>query len=354
MCRMPETAWLRVERTGVEPVTSRLQKGGEIRLSASRDATRPHECSVRSRRTLHKTRSVEQRVDQFVARADYALLREQSPRLDRASRGGTTYVTTVRSRVTSAALDGFASSCIETILSSLSSRPAPSHGACCCDPTTRMRRLCGCRVALLSQLGRRDLRPSYASPLLTREPTGFVRPVSGRWAFPKPRQPAPSAPLHVGMDQQDERLDVAVHQRFVSRADGISGHAEDGSEISRPPPTLTAAQVRLGIGLALSVDRLTCDRVAHSAGEPLPRGLLCHAERFTDLSPTPTRLSGLADCLTHSLLQRRRCPAALAQSLDRMCLPVSERPQPEVATASDDAHAWRSKCHRGLFRVRCS
>jgi hypothetical protein len=141
--------------------------------------------------------------------------------------------------------------------------------------------------------------------------------------LPKPRDPASATPLHVGMDERDQRLDIAGHERFVRFADGVRVHADDGSEISRTLPTLTAAQVRLGIGLALSVDRLARDRVGHSAGEPLPSGLLRHAECFTDLSPTPPRLSCLADRLRHRLLQRRRCAAALAQRLNRMRLPVS-------------------------------
>jgi hypothetical protein len=102
-------------------------------------------------------------------------------------------------------------------------------------------------------------------------------------------------------------------------------------------------------GIALSLDLLTRDRVAHFAGEPLPRCLLRHADCVADLSPTPARLSCLADRLPHRLFQRGPCAAALTQRLKRMRLPVPERPQPQVVPVSDDAHARRAKCQSRLL-----
>jgi hypothetical protein len=55
--------------------------------------------------------------------------------------------------------------------------------------------------------------------------TGLVGAVSGR-RRPEPRQPAPSAPLHVGVDQRDERLRVAFAKRLIRGANHVNGHAE--------------------------------------------------------------------------------------------------------------------------------
>src|SRR5215467_6691552 len=53
--------------------------------------------------------------------------------------------------------------------------------------------------------------------------TGLVGTVSGRRP-PESRQPAPSAPLHVGMDQGDERLHVAVTERLIRSANRLNRH----------------------------------------------------------------------------------------------------------------------------------
>jgi hypothetical protein len=64
--------------------------------------------------------------------------------------------------------------------------------------------------------------PSRRNPLVENR-TGLVRPLSGRRS-PEARQPASSAPLHLGVDQRDERLDVAVTERLVRGAHRFNSH----------------------------------------------------------------------------------------------------------------------------------
>jgi|SRR5207248_8906413 len=71
--------------------------------------------------------------------------------------------------------------------------------------------------------------PSRRYPFL-ENPTGLIGAVSGR-RLPEPRQPAASAPLHVGVDQRGERLDVAVTERLKGGANRVNSHA------SKIPPS---------------------------------------------------------------------------------------------------------------------
>jgi len=36
-------------------------------------------------------------------------------------------------------------------------------------------------------------------------------------------------PLHIWVNERDERLNLSGHERLVGRADGVSTHVEDGS-----------------------------------------------------------------------------------------------------------------------------
>jgi hypothetical protein len=54
--------------------------------------------------------------------------------------------------------------------------------------------------------------------------TGLVRAASGWRRAPETDQAAPAAPLHRGVDQRDERLDVAPAKGVKSTADGIDAH----------------------------------------------------------------------------------------------------------------------------------
>jgi hypothetical protein len=65
--------------------------------------------------------------------------------------------------------------------------------------------------------------PSRRDPLLENR-TGLVGALSGRRS-PEPRQPAPPAPFHLGVDQRDERLDVAFTERLVRGAHRFDRHA---------------------------------------------------------------------------------------------------------------------------------
>jgi hypothetical protein len=56
--------------------------------------------------------------------------------------------------------------------------------------------------------------------------TGLVGTTSGR-RLPEPRQPAPRAPLHVRVDQRDERLDVPVTERLKGGPNRVDSHADN-------------------------------------------------------------------------------------------------------------------------------
>jgi hypothetical protein len=55
--------------------------------------------------------------------------------------------------------------------------------------------------------------------------TGLVRAASGRRP-PEAPQPASAPPLHVGVDQRDERLDVTVIECLIRRAKRVNGHPD--------------------------------------------------------------------------------------------------------------------------------
>jgi hypothetical protein len=65
------------------------------------------------------------------------------------------------------------------------------------------------------------------------------------------------------------------------------------------------------------------------------------------------RLSCLVDRLPHRLFERGLGSTAPAQSLNRMRLPVSQRPQAQVVPVPDDAHSRGAQCHEG-FGIRAS
>jgi S1-C subfamily serine protease len=53
--------------------------------------------------------------------------------------------------------------------------------------------------------------------------TGLLRAVSGG-RLPEPRQPPTAAPLHAGVHQRNQRLDIACDQRLVRRANRVLAH----------------------------------------------------------------------------------------------------------------------------------
>jgi hypothetical protein len=55
--------------------------------------------------------------------------------------------------------------------------------------------------------------------------TGLSGAASGRRP-PGPQEPAPSPPLHIRVDQRDERLEVAVTERLVRGAKRLDSHPE--------------------------------------------------------------------------------------------------------------------------------
>lgn len=63
--------------------------------------------------------------------------------------------------------------------------------------------------------------------------TGLVGTVSGRWRLPEPREPAPTAPLHVRVNQRDQGLHIAGRERFIGLTDGLGAHVETVSEPAR-------------------------------------------------------------------------------------------------------------------------
>jgi hypothetical protein len=54
--------------------------------------------------------------------------------------------------------------------------------------------------------------------------TGLVGAVSRGWWLPEPREPASSAPLHLRMDQRDQRFHVAARQCLVAGTNGVGAH----------------------------------------------------------------------------------------------------------------------------------
>jgi hypothetical protein len=80
-------------------------------------------------------------------------------------------------------------------------------------------------VASTEQLLRRD-------PLVENL-TGLVGAMSGRRPE-KPPQSAPSAPLHLAVDQRDERLDVALGERLIRGANRLNSHTRETTPTMRP------------------------------------------------------------------------------------------------------------------------
>src|SRR5215208_3305390 len=103
-----------------------------------------------------------------------------------------------------------------------------------------------------------------------------------------------------------------------------------------------------GVAAVLLLDRLAGDRMTHLAGEALPRRLLRHPERITDLLPAMARFSCLSHRLPHHLLECSRRSTALSKSGNRGGLPVSQRPQSQPVAASGDSNP-RLSLHHDCF-----
>jgi hypothetical protein len=113
-------------------------------------------------------------------------------------------------------------------------------------------------AARLDRVGREvaGTQPLFPDPLVENR-TGLIRALSGGSA-PEPEelgQLAPSAPLHLRVDQRDERLDVALTERLIRGANRVTAHPDRLQ--ARPKLTCTAITGDPGdaCGRRLAIDR---------------------------------------------------------------------------------------------------
>src|SRR5262245_27680354 len=98
--------------------------------------------------------------------------------------------------------------------------------------------------------------------------TGLIGAVAGR-SPSKPPQPAPSAPLHVRVDQQDDRLYVAFTERLIRRANRVNGHPDRVLRRCALRDARVATPKKRGL---LHGAKLCTDLCTHlSRPEPIPR-----------------------------------------------------------------------------------
>ena len=104
--------------------------------------------------------------------------------------------------------------------------PAPTRDAGRPGRPRRRRRRHGLRAAQSSRGDSRGCRSARMARSWTREPHG-PRPgaASGGRRTPEADQAASTAPFHRGVDQGDERLDVAVSERLERGTDRADAHA---------------------------------------------------------------------------------------------------------------------------------
>jgi hypothetical protein len=76
--------------------------------------------------------------------------------------------------------------------------------------------------------------------------TGLVGAMSGRRPE-KPPQSPPSAPLHLGVDQRDERLNVALSEGLIRGANRINSHTREATPTMRGPLGEGARRRPLGV-----------------------------------------------------------------------------------------------------------
>jgi hypothetical protein len=156
--------------------------------------------------------------------------------------------------------------------------------------------------------------PSGCYPVVENR-TGLVRPVSGGLA-PELGQSPPPAPLHLGVDQRDERLYIASAERLIGGANRVNSHFE---KLIRDP---VSRQVVVG-GCRRPAERRTSPArelrlLSYRGGTSPPNGRVQEVPRMW--------LRGRKYALQqpHGVLIAQSFPSSRAAAGQDHCVPVVE------------------------------